>query len=87
MIEAYALSAVALSAAGIVLALLAVISLKIRREEAAYTITEPTADRLATWVRGVNGVYVRNPGMAMQVRQDLLRLAGQEVVAQDVIAR
>lgn len=71
MIEAYALSA-ALAAAGIVLALLAVISLKIRREETAYTVTEPTADRLATWVRGVNGVYVRSPGMTMQVRQDRL---------------
>jgi hypothetical protein len=48
MIEAYALSAVALAAAGVVLALLAVISLKVRHEEAAYTITEPTADRLGT---------------------------------------
>ncbi len=87
MMEAYALSAVALAVAGVVLALLAVISLKIRREEAAYTITEPTADRLATWVRGVNGMYVRHPGVAMQVRQDLLRLAGQELMTQDVIAR
>lgn len=78
MIEAYALSAVTLAAAGIVLALLAVISLKIRREETAYTFTEPTADRLATWVRGVNGLYVRNPGIARQVRQEPLRLAGQD---------
>jgi hypothetical protein len=62
MIEAYTLSAVALAAAGVVLALLTVISLKIRREEAAQTITEPTADRLASWVRGVNGLYTRNPG-------------------------
>jgi hypothetical protein len=87
VIAAYALLAVALAAAGTVLALLAVISLKVRREEAAYTITEPTADRLGTWVRGVNGVYVRNPGVAMQVRQDLLRLAGRDVMTQDATAR
>jgi hypothetical protein len=62
MIEAYALSAVALAAAGVVLALLTVISWKIRHEEAAHTITEPAADRLACWVRGVNGLYIRNPG-------------------------
>lgn len=87
MIEAYALSAVALAAAGVVLTLLAVISLKIRHEEAAYTITEPTADRLASWVRGVNGLYIRNPGIAIQVRHDPLRTAGENVMAQDVIAQ
>jgi len=87
VIAAYALLAVALAAASTVLALLAVISLKIRREEAAYAITEPIADRLGTWVRGVNGVYVRNPGVAMQVRQDLIRLAGRDVMTQDAAAR
>ena len=87
MIEAYALSAVALAAAGVVLTLLAVISLKIRHEEAAYTMTEPTADRLASWVRGVNGLYIRNPGIAVQVRHDPLRTAGENVMAQDVIAQ
>jgi hypothetical protein len=87
MIEAYALAAVALAAAGMVLALLAVISLKIRREEAACTITEPTSDRLARWVRGVNGVYVRSPGMARQVRHDLAPMAVQAVMAPDVIAQ
>jgi hypothetical protein len=84
MIEAYALSALALAAAGIILALLAVISVKIRREDTAYKIMEPTTDRLATWVRSVNGVYVRNPGMA---RQELPRLVGQNVAAPDVMAR
>ena len=72
MVEVYALSALALAAAGVVVALLTVVSLMIRREETACTVTEPAAGRLASWVRGVNGVYVRNPGMAMQARRDLL---------------
>jgi hypothetical protein len=87
MIEAYALSALALAAAGVILAMLAVISVKIRREDTARTITEPTTDRLATWVRSVNGAYFRNPGMARQARQELPRLAGQDVAARDVMAR
>ena len=80
MIEAYALIAVALAIAGAVLVFLAVISLGIRREEAAYTMTVPTADRVARCARAANGVYVRVPGVARQVRQDLVRPAGQEVI-------
>lgn len=80
MIEVYALIAVALAVAGTVLVFLAVISLEIRREEAAYTVTEPTADPVARWVRAANGVYVRVPGVTRQVRQDLVRLAGKEVI-------
>lgn len=79
MIEVYVL-ALALAIAAAVLVLLAVISLGIRREEAAYTMTEPTADPVARCARVANGVYVRIPGVAKEVRQDLLRMAGQEVM-------
>ena len=80
MIEVYALIAVALAIAAAVLVFLAVISMEIHREEAAYTMTEPTADPVARWVRATNGVYVRVPGVAREVRQDLVRLAAREVI-------
>ncbi len=79
MIEVYVLDAVAAALAGGVIGFLAVVVLGIRREEAAYTMTEPTADPVARCARVANGVYVRIPGVATQVRQDLPRMAGQEV--------
>jgi hypothetical protein len=68
MIEVYALDAVVVTLAGGVICVLAVISLGIHREEAACTMTEPTSDTVARCVRAVNGVYVRTPGVAQQVR-------------------
>jgi hypothetical protein len=81
MIEVYALAAVAMAAAGGVVGFLAVVSLGIRREEAAYTMTEPTSDRLARCARAANGVYARAPGVASQVRHGR-RLIGEDVVHQ-----
>lgn len=60
--EAYALVAVALLAAGAVAGFLAVIALGSRREEAAYSLTIPAADRAALGARGVaTRAYARLP--------------------------
>lgn len=80
MIEVYALDAVAAALAGGVIGFLAVVSLGIHREEAAYTMTEPTSDPVARCARAANGVHVRTPGVSRQVRQGL-RLAGQDGVS------
>lgn len=79
MIEVYALDTVAMAVAGGVVGFLAVVSLGIHREEAAYTMTEPTSNRVARYARAANGVYVRAPGVARQVRLGR-RPAGKEVV-------
>jgi hypothetical protein len=80
MIEIYALDAVTVALAGGVIGFLAVVSLGIHREEAAYTMTEPTSDPVARCARAANGVYVRTPGVALQVRHGL-RLAGKDGVS------
>jgi hypothetical protein len=69
MIEVYALDAVAVAVAGGVVGFLALVSLGIHREEAAYTMTEPTSDPVARYARAANGVYVRIPEGAQQVRR------------------
>jgi hypothetical protein len=77
----YALAAVSLLAAGAVLGFLVVVSLGIRREEAALSMTTPTSDRVANGARAANGVYARIPGIIQEIshRQELLPLAGQEM--------
>lgn len=66
MIEAYALTAVALVIAGAVLGFLAMVALGIHREEVAHSMTVPTSDRIAHGTRAANGVYVRTPGVIQE---------------------
>jgi hypothetical protein len=66
MIKAYVLTAAALVAAGAVTGFLALVSLGIRREEEARTMTLPTADRIARGARVANRLYVRGPGVIHQ---------------------
>jgi hypothetical protein len=68
MIEVYAIFAVTLLLAGIVIGFLVVISLGIHREESALTVTTPTRDRLAGGVRAINGMTSRTPGVLPEVR-------------------
>jgi hypothetical protein len=70
MIEVYALSALALLIAGIVLGFLAMVALGIHREEAARSITVPTSDRIARGARAVNGVYARVPGVIQEAEKE-----------------
>jgi hypothetical protein len=82
MIEAYALAAVALIGTGAGIGFLAFVSLGIRREEAARSVTTPTSDKVARGARAASGMYARMPGIIGEVRlhqQGLLPLAGQEV--------
>jgi hypothetical protein len=62
MIEAYALAAVALIGTGAVIGFLALVSLGIRREEAAHSVTTPTSDKVAHGARAASGMYARIPG-------------------------
>lgn len=74
MIEAYAIIAVALLAAGAVIGYLVFVALGIHREEAARSITLPTSDRIARGARAATGAYARLPGVLHQAslpRQDL----------------
>jgi hypothetical protein len=68
VIEAYALAAVALLAAGAVVGFLAVVALGIRREEAAFSLTTPTSDRVALGARVATRAYARLPGVIQEVR-------------------
>jgi hypothetical protein len=68
MIEVYALTAVALLAAGAVLGALALVSLGIRREEAAHSATIPTSSRIAWGARTATGLYARFPGVTQEAR-------------------
>jgi len=61
VIEAYALVAVALLAAGAVVGFLAVVALGSRREEAAHSLTIPAADRDALGARVATRAYARLP--------------------------
>jgi hypothetical protein len=81
MIEVYALTAVALLAAGAVTGFLALVSLGIHREEAARSMTIPTSDRVARGARTATGMYTRIPGVIQEAslhRQEFLP-GGQEM--------
>jgi hypothetical protein len=78
MMEAYALAAVALLAAGAVVGFLALLALGIRRDR---VMTEPASGRLTRGARAANGVTVRLYGTTRDAslhRQDYL-LASHEV--------
>lgn len=81
MIEVYALASVVLLAAGAVIGFVALVSIGIRREEVAGTMTISTSDRVARGARTINGLSARIPGVTQEAslrKQDFL-LAGQEV--------
>jgi hypothetical protein len=81
MMEAYALAAVALLGVGAVVGFLIVISLGIRREENALSVTTPTSNRVARGTRAATGLHARVPGILQEVslyRQGRWPLAGQE---------
>jgi hypothetical protein len=80
MIIAYALIAFALLAAGAVVGFIAVVSLGIRREEAAGTLTVSAPGRAARGARSATRAYARLPGVMQKTSlhpQDFL-LSGHE---------
>ncbi len=80
MIEICVLAAV-LVITGTVIGGLGVVSLGIRREELAFSLTIPTQDRVARGARRLNGVYTRLPGVIQEVslHRQGFPLPGQEV--------
>jgi hypothetical protein len=62
MIEVYALTAVALIAAGVTLGVLAVIVLGIRRNEKAHRLAIQNPDSIAEFARRACGFCTRIPG-------------------------
>jgi hypothetical protein len=79
--EVYALAAVALLGIGAAAGFLIVISLGIRREESALSVTTPTSSRIARGTRAANGMHARAPGILQEVslyRQGRWPLASQE---------
>jgi hypothetical protein len=76
----YVLVAAALAVTVAVVVSLAVISVMIHREDTCYTVTEPTSDRLARYVRLVTGVGVRNLGGASRMPPELVPMAGRDVI-------
>jgi len=59
MIEIYVVAAVALVAAGIVIGVVVVVSLGIRREEKASSLTTDITHRVARGARVLNGLHTR----------------------------
>jgi hypothetical protein len=59
----YLVTAVALVAVGAVIGVIWVVSLGIRREEAAASMTTVAPDRSARAARVLTGLYVRTPGV------------------------
>ena len=82
MMEAYALAAVALLAAGAVVGFLALVSLGIYRDEHPHNVKNPTSDPVARGARIASGLCVRISGVTREASlhgQDHL-LARQEGV-------
>jgi len=59
MIEIYVVAAVALVTAGVVIGVVAVVSLGIRREEKAFSMTTDIKHRVARGARVLNGLHTR----------------------------
>jgi hypothetical protein len=75
--EMYALAAAALIAFGAILGIVAAISLGIRREEKAHSLTTASTNRVTNGARTVCGVYTSIPGVSQQAphkQQALLTL-------------
>jgi hypothetical protein len=60
MIEIYVVAAIALVAAGVVIGVVAVVSLGIRREEKALSLTTDITYRVARGARVLNGLHTRS---------------------------
>jgi hypothetical protein len=60
MIEIYLVAAIALVAAGVVIGVVAVVSLGIRREEKAFSLTTDITHRVARGARVLNGLHTRS---------------------------
>lgn len=69
MIMIYALTAVALVTVGVVIGVIAVVSLGIRREERGLTLTSDAQDRLVRGARRLTGLYTRIPDRSPRARQ------------------
>ncbi len=81
MIEVCAVVAGTILLAGIGIGFLMVIAVGIHREEAAFSLTSRTPDRLANGARTINGLAWRAPGVIQEVklyRQGLLTVDGKE---------
>lgn len=59
----YVVAAIALLVTGIAIGVIAVVSLGVRREERAFTLTGDTRDPLARGARRLTGLYTRAPDM------------------------
>ena len=81
MITAYVLGVIALGVSVAVVVSLAVIAVKIRREDTCHTLTEPTSDWLARCVRLATGVGVRNAAADPRLAHELVPLASQDAPA------
>jgi hypothetical protein len=68
MIGMYAIIAIALIVLGITLGIVVVVSLGIRREEKASSLTIGSPGRAASGARAIIRVYARRPGVAYQAR-------------------
>jgi hypothetical protein len=69
MIEVYALVALALVIAGAVVGFLVMMAVGIHREERNRSVTVPTSDRVARWIRRFTGFYARIPGVAQAIKE------------------
>lgn len=66
MIMIYAFTAVALMTIGVVIGVIAVVSLGIRREERELTLTSDPEDRMVRGARRLTGLYTRTPDSMRQ---------------------
>jgi hypothetical protein len=64
MFGTYGFAAIALVATGVVIGIIAVVSLGIHREERSFTLTCSTQDRVARGARRLTGLYSRVPELA-----------------------
>ena len=69
MVASYVISALVLVAVGVTLGTVAVISIGIRHEEKASTLTGDSPSRAASGARAACGVSSRAPGVAYRVRR------------------
>ena len=81
MMTEYVLGAIALGVSVAVVVSLAVIAVKIRREDTCHTVTEPTSDWLAQCVRLATGVGVRTAAAEPRLPHELVPLAGRDAPA------
>jgi hypothetical protein len=69
MFGTYVFAAIALVAAGVVIGVIAMVSLGIHREERQFTLTGGTQDRVTRGARRLTGLYSRIPELAGEASQ------------------